>query len=102
MESTERKPATSLRPLVWTWLALVVLTLVSPFIGDGLLGPHAVPWIVAGIIWIKGSLVARQFIESGLVHPFIRNVLRFFVAFTPIAIVVTTVFGDGFVRFASF
>lgn len=101
MQSTERKPATSLRPLVWAWLALVALTLVSPLIGDGLLGPHAVPWIVAAIIWIKGSLVARHFIEAELAHPFIRNVLRFFIAFTPIAIVLTTFFGDGFARLAS-
>ncbi|MDO9598702.1 MAG: hypothetical protein Q7J47_13355 [Azoarcus sp.] len=59
------------------------------------------PWIVAAIIWIKGSLVARHFIESALVHPFIRNVLRIFIAFTPIAIVLTTLVGDSFARLAS-
>ena len=101
MQSTERKPATSLRPLVIAWLALVGLTLASPLIGDGLVGPDVVPWIVAAIIWIKGSLVARHFIEAEVVHPFIRNVLRIFVAFTPIAIVLTTVFGDSFARLAS-
>ena len=38
MESIERKPATSLRPLVLTWLALVGLTLLSPQLGNGVGG----------------------------------------------------------------
>ena len=101
MESIERKPATSLRPLVLTWLALVALTLVSPQLGNGLGGAQAVQLTVAAIIWIKGYLVARHFIEAELAHPFLRNVLRFFIAFTPIAIVLTTFFGDRFARLAS-
>lgn len=101
MDSIERKPATSLRPLVLTWLALVGLTLVSPQLGKGVGGQEAVQLIVAAIIWIKGHLVARHFIEAELAHPFLRNVLRFFIAFTPIAIVLTTFFGDGFARLAS-
>ena len=101
MESIERKPATSLRPLVLTWLALVGLTLLSPQLGNGVGGQEAVQLIVAAIIWIKGHLVARNFIEAELAHPFLRNVLRFFIAFAPIAIVVTTFFGDRFARFAT-
>jgi hypothetical protein len=101
MESIARKPATSLRPLLLTWLALVGLTLVSPQLGNGLGGQEAVQLIVAAIIWIKGHLVARHFIEAELAHAFIRNVLCFFIAFTPIAIVLTTFFGDRFARFAS-
>ncbi|HNW65350.1 MAG TPA: hypothetical protein PKJ32_20240 [Piscinibacter sp.] len=101
MDSIERKPATSLRPLVLTWLALVGLTLVSPQLGKGVWGQEAVQWIVAAIIWIKGQLVARHFIEAERTHPFLRNVLRFFIAFTPIAIVLTTFFRDGFARLAS-
>ena len=101
MESIERKPATSLRPLVLTWLALVGLTLISPLLGKGLGGQETVQMIVAAIIWIKGQLVARHFIEAELAHPFLRNVLRFFIAFTPIAIVLTTFFGARFARFAS-
>lgn len=101
MESIERKPVTSLRPLVLTWLALVALTLVSPQLGDGLGGQEVMQLIVAAIIWIKGHLVARHFIEAELAHPFLRNVLRFFIAFPPIAIVVTTSFGDRFARFAT-
>ncbi|ENO97145.1 hypothetical protein C667_10305 [Thauera phenylacetica B4P] len=57
--------------------------------------------IVAAIIWIKGHLVARHFIEAERAHPFLRNVLRFFIAFTPIAIVLTTFFGDRFARFVT-
>ena len=48
MESIERKPVTSLRPLVLTWLALVALTLVSPQLGDGLGGQEVMQLIVAG------------------------------------------------------
>jgi hypothetical protein len=101
MESIEHKPATSLRPLVLTWLALVVLTLVSPLLGNGLGGQEVMQLIVAAIIWIKGHLVARHFIEAELAHPFLRNVLRFFIAFAPIAIVLTTFFGDRFARLAT-
>ncbi|AVR88345.1 MULTISPECIES: hypothetical protein [Thauera] len=101
MENIERKPSTSLRPLVLTWLLLVGLTLVSPQLGAGFGGDHAVQLVVAAIIWFKGSLVARHFIEAELAHPFIRNVLRIFIAFAPIAIVLTTFFGDSFARFAS-
>lgn len=101
MESIERKPATSLRPLVLTWLALVGLTLLSPQLGNGVGGQEAVQLIVAAIIWIKGHLVARHFIEAELAHSFLRKVLRFFIAFAPIAIVLTTFFGDRFARFAT-
>ena len=101
MESIERKPATSLRPLVLTWLALVGLTLLSPQLGNGVGGQEAVQLIVAAIIWVKARLVTRHFLEAERTHPFIRNVLRFFIAFTPIAIVLTTFFGDAFVRLAS-
>lgn len=101
MDSIARKPVTSLRPLVLTWLALVGLTLLSPQLGNGVGGQEAVQLIVAAIIWLKGHLVARHFIEAELAHPFIRNVLRFFIAFTPIAIVLTTFFGDSFARLAS-
>ena len=101
MESIERKPATSLLPLVLTWLALVALTLFGPLLGNGLGGQEAVQLIVAAIIWIKGHLVARHFIEAERAHPFIRNVLRFFIAFAPIAIVLTTFFGECFARFVT-
>ncbi|ENO78231.1 hypothetical protein B447_14439 [Thauera sp. 27] len=101
MDTSARKPATSLQPLVLAWLGLVGLTFVSPQLGAGLGGQDTVQLIVAAIIWIKGQLVARYFIEAGLVHPFLRNVLRFFIASTPIAIVLTTLFGDSITRLAS-
>lgn len=101
MDTTDRKPGTSLLPLVATWFVLICLTLISPQMGDWLDGQELTQCVVAGIIWVKGSLVARHFIEVEQAHPFIRNVLRFFIAFTPIAIVLTTFFGDTFVRFAT-
>ncbi|ATE59141.1 hypothetical protein [Thauera sinica] len=101
MNTNERKPGTSLVPLASTWLVLVGLTLLSVQLGDSLGRQQAVQLIVAAIVWVKGSLIARHFIEADLAHPFIRNVLRFFVAFAPIAIVLTAFFGDEFARWAS-
>ncbi|MBN8443683.1 MAG: hypothetical protein J0M28_18570 [Thauera sp.] len=101
MDTDARKPGPSLVPLVATWLALVALTLVSVRLGDGLSRHDAVQLIVAAIIWLKGHLVARHFIEANQVHPFIRNVLRVFIACAPIAIVLTTFFGAEFARWAS-
>lgn len=101
MNTDARKPGTSFVPLVATWLVLVGLTLVSARLGDSLGRQQAVQLIVAAIIWLKGSLVARHFIEADRAHPFIRNVLRVFIAFAPIAIVLTTFFGAEFARWAS-
>jgi hypothetical protein len=56
--------------------------------------------LVAAIVWIKGWLVARRFIEAEQAHPFIRNVLRGFIAFTPVALLLTAFFGHQFARWA--
>ena len=69
-----------LRPLLLAWLALVGLTLLGNQLGTLL---HGAAWLqiaVAGIVWLKGYLVADRFIEMREAHPFIRNVLRGFIA----------------------
>lgn len=89
MTSPTQKTASPLRPLIWAWLALVALTLISLGLGRG---PHGVAWlqlVVAAIVWLKGMLVARQFIEIQLAHPFIRRVLLAFIAVAPLALVLT-------------
>lgn len=48
------------------------------------------PVVVAAIIWIKGTVVARHFLESRTAHPFIAWLLRVFVAIAPVALLLTT------------
>lgn len=73
------------------WLGLLVLTGISLLLGAQFGAASWMPFLVAGIIWIKGSMVARYFIESHEAHPFIAWVLRAFIAFTSIGLIVTTV-----------
>jgi len=76
---------------VLAWLGLLVLTGISLLLGAQFGAASWMPFLVAGIIWIKGSMVARYFIESHQVHPFIAWVLRAFIAFTPLGLILTTV-----------
>ncbi len=94
-------PTTTVARLAGTWLALVALTLLSLGLGHGWHGADGLPLLVAAILWLKGSLVARHFLESELAHPFIRNVLRGFIAFTPVALALTAFFGAQFARWAT-
>lgn len=43
---------------------------------------------------VEGALVARQFIESHIAHPFIARLLQGFIAIAPTALVLTAFFGD--------
>lgn len=101
MSPSERKPATTLAPLTTAWLILVVLTLLSLGLGKWFHGAAWLPVVVAAIVWAKGMLIARRFIESELAHPFIRHVLKGFVAFAPLALVLIAFFGREFARWAT-
>lgn len=101
MEHATQQPGTALSPLVVAWLTLVALTLFSLVLGQWFHGAAWLQILVAAIVWIKGHLIARRFIESELAHPFIRNVLRGFIAFTPIALVLTAFYGHQFARWAT-
>lgn len=83
------------------WLALVALTLASLGLGEWFPSAPWLPLLVAAIIWIKGTLVARRFIESHLAHPFIARLLLAFVAFAPLALVATAYFGDRLARWTT-
>ncbi|MGB7502323.1 MAG: hypothetical protein WBM25_07990 [Azonexus sp.] len=87
--------------LTLTWLALVALTLVSLGLGEWFRAAHWLPLLVAAIIWLKGAMVARYFIESHLAHPFIARLMRVFIAIAPVALVLTAFFGDTLARWAS-
>jgi len=101
MDHSSQHPGTTLTPLTLTWLALVALTLLSLGLGQWLHGAAWLQLLVAGIVWIKGWLVAQKFIEAELAHPFIRRVLKGFIAFTPVALVLTAFYGPQFARWAT-
>lgn len=94
MESSNNSPTAGLVALTRAWLVLVVLTLFSLGAGQWFHGAAWLPLLVAAIVWIKGTLVARNFIGSRLAHPFIAGVLGAFVAFTPLALLLTVFFGS--------
>lgn len=101
MSPLQTAPSTAYTPLVKTWLALVGLTLISVLLSEYLHGDAWLQLLVAAIVWIKGDLISRHFIETRLAHPFIRRVTHAFVAFTPLALVLTAFFGKEFARIAS-
>lgn len=101
MDHPIQQPGTTLTPLTLTWLALVALTLLSLGLGRWFHGAAWLQLLVAGIVWIKGWLVAQKFIEAELAHPFIRRVLKGFIAFTPVALVLTAFYGRQFARWAT-
>ena len=78
------------------WLGLVLLTLASLFSGTALRADTWLPVLVAAIIWLKAWLVARYFLEAQLTHNFIRRMIWIFIAFAPIALVLTDRFGRQF------
>lgn len=101
MHTDDKTPSTALAPLVSAWLILVLLTLASLGLGHWFHGAAWLPPLVAAIVWLKGALVARRFIESPLAHPFIAWVLRVFIAFTPAALVLSAFFGRQLARWAT-
>ena len=99
--STDKVLSSALAPLTYAWLGLVVLTLLGLGLGQWFRGVSWQPLVVAAIVWIKGWLVCRHFIESQLAHPFITRILRAFILFAPIALVLTAFFGSQFARWAT-
>ncbi len=89
------------RVLTAAWLALVALTLVGLGLGEWFRDARWLPLLVAAIIWLKGALVARCFIESHVAHPFIARLLQGFIAVAPGALLLTAFFGDTLARWAS-
>ena len=89
------------RLLTAAWLALVALTLVGLGLGEWFRDARWLPLLVAAIIWLKGALVARCFIESHVAPPFIARLLRGFIAIAPVALILTAFFGDTLARWAT-
>ena len=101
MDNQDKKASANLAPLTSGWLMLVALTLASLYLGQWFHGSSWLPPLVAALIWLKGMLVARRFIEIGEAHAFIRRVVYGFIAFTPLALVVVSYFGRQVARWTS-
>lgn len=74
------------------WLGLLALSFIGLVFGEHFGHTSWMPLLVAAIIWVKGTLVARYFIESHTAHPFVTWLLRVFIAVVPVALVVTAWF----------
>ena len=101
MNDSIKHPSSAIAPLSTAWLGLVALTLISPCLGQWLHGAGWLQLLVAGIVWLKGWLIARQFIEIELTHPFIRRVMQGFILFTPVMLLLTVFLGNHFARWAT-
>lgn len=87
--------------LTVAWLLLVALTLAGLGLSEGFRDAAWLPLGVSAIIWLKGALVARCFIESHIAHPFIARLLQIFIAIAPLALLLTSFFGDTIARWAT-
>lgn len=87
--------------LTAAWLALIALTLVSLGLSEWFRAADWLPLLVAAIIWFKGALVARCFIEAHVAHPFIARVVKTFIALAPLALIATAFHGATLARWAT-
>lgn len=87
--------------LTVAWLVLVALTLLGLALGEWARAARWLPLMVAAIIWLKGAVVARHFIESNVAHPFIARLLQIFIAIAPLALIATGFFGATLARWAT-
>lgn len=83
------------------WLILVLLLLVSIGAGQFFHGAPWLPFAIAAIVWVKGTLIARFFIEAHHAHPFIQWALRIFIAFVPAFLLLTALLGDRLARWTT-
>ncbi len=83
------------------WLALVALTLASLGLSEWFRDVAWLPLVVASIMWLKGYVIARCFIESHIAPPFIARVLSAFIAFAPLALLGTAYFGPQLARLST-
>ena len=101
MKTSETKLSADLAAMTGAWVGLVILTVASLNLGQWFHGTAWLQFLVAAIIWIKGILVAKRFIEIEETHPFIRRVVLGFIAVTPLALVVLAYFGPHVARWAT-
>lgn len=83
------------------WLALLLLTFVSVASGEWFHSASWLPLLVGAVIWIKGTLVTRYFIETKQAHPYIVWLLRLFIAFAVLALLGTSFFPATIARWTT-
>lgn len=83
------------------WLLLVLLLLVSLSAGQFFHGAPWLPFAIAALVWLKGTLIARYFIEANHAHPFIQWALRVFIGFVPAVLLLTAWLGDRVARWTT-
>ena len=96
MDTRNRQFIERIAPLVFAWLGLLTLTALSLGLGEWLRDLAWLPVLVAAVIWLKAWLVAYFFLEAPLSRTFIRRLIWIFIAFAPIALVLTDLFGRQF------
>ena len=101
MNTVETKNSAGLAPFTHAWLGLIALTFASLYLGHWFHGTAWLQILVAAIIWLKGILVANQFIEIKAAHVFIRRVVLGFIAITPLALLIIAYFGNQVARWAT-
>ncbi len=84
------------KTLFLAWFSLILLTFVSLGLGEWLRQGTWLYVLVAAVIWFKAWVVARYFLETRLSHTFIRRLTWVFIAFVPVALVLTVTFGREF------
>lgn len=77
--------------LTWAWLGLLLLTAVGLVTGQTSGHASWLPILVAPLIWMKGWVVARYFLNAGEAHPYVSWLVRVFTAFAPAALILTDV-----------
>ncbi|WP_332670851.1 hypothetical protein [Aromatoleum sp.] len=101
MKANDTARPAPLTPLFLSWFALVCLTFLGLGLSEGGVRGVWFQLLVAALVWFKGWIVARYFIESHVAHPFIATVVRVFILCVPVALVFTAWLGDRFARLAT-
>ena len=101
MNTVETKNPAGLASFTHAWLGLVALTFASLYLSHWFHGTAWLQILVAAILWLKGILVAKKFIEIKATHTFIRRVVLGFVAVTPLVLLVIAYFGNQVARWAT-
>ena len=80
------------------WLLLMVLTLSGAYLGESAEPGLAVTLIIALSMAFKGRIIIDHFMELKTANRTIRNLMRAFFYVLPLAVVLTTLFGDLLAR----
>lgn len=82
-------PALQKVTLASAWIGLLFLTLVGLLAGGLWEHTSGLPLFVAALIWIKGWMVGRYFLNIDDAHPYVAWLVRIFTVFAPVALLLT-------------